>query len=116
MKTNPNLCQLIADLKKASAQEKAGIWKRIASDLAKSSSRRRVVNIAKINRYASEDETVIVPGKVLGVGTLEKKITVSAYQFSAQAKSKIIDAKGRCMTIPELMKSNLKGTKVRILG
>jgi len=40
------------------------------------------VNLGRIERYAQEDETVVVPGKVLGSGVLEKNVTVAAVDFS----------------------------------
>jgi len=56
-----------------------------------------------------------VPGKVLGTGELNKKITVAAYTFSEQAVQKI-NAKGKCLSIKELVEKNPKGNKVRIMG
>ena len=61
-------------------------------------------------------DVIIVPGKVLSVGTLSKNITIAALQFSADAQRKIVDAKGKIMTIPELLQQNPEGKNVRILG
>ena len=105
---------LIADLKKHSLTSK--LWKRIAKDLSKSTRQRRVVNLYKINKYAREGETIIVPGKVLSIGEIEKKVNVAAYQFSTQAKTKIEDKQGSAITIKELLEKNPDGKKVRILG
>ena len=114
--TNENLKQLIQELKKESSSLKAGIWKRIASDLSKSTRQRRIVNVSKLNRCAQKDETIIVPGKVLGSGALNQSITVAAFSFSESAKKIITEAKGKCITIPELMKTNPTGKNVRIIG
>ena len=85
-------------------------------DLKKSSRQRRVVNIYKINRYAKEGETIVVPGKVLSVGDMEKKVDVAAINFSNGAKEKIVNANGKAMSLRELLQSNPEGKKVRILG
>ncbi len=114
--TNTHLAQLIADLKKASNQNDVDLWKRIAVDLERPTRQRRIVNLSRISRYCDENEVIVVPGKVLGSGEIDKKITVAAYQFSEQAIQKIKDAKGVSMQISELVKKNPKAQKVRIIG
>ena len=91
-------------------------WRRIVKDLKKPSRQRRVVNLYKINQCVKEGETIIVPGKVLSVGDLDKKVDVAALNFSNGAKEKIVGANGKAMTIKELLQINPEGKKVRILG
>lgn len=112
---NRNAKSLIDSLRKLSIEQKVNIWKRIASDLEKPSRQRRIVNLSKIDQYAKENETVIVPGKVLGNGELSKSVTVAAFSFSEQAKDKI-SKKGSFLSINELAQKNPKGSRVRILG
>ena len=57
-----------------------------------------------------------VPGKVLGAGRIDHPINVAAFAFSEQAKSKILEAKGKCLSFSELVEKNPKGTNVKILG
>ena len=57
---------------------------------------------------------MVVPGKVLGSGTLGHSLTVAAYSFSTSAVEAIKAAKGKTITIPELMKQKPK--KLRIIG
>jgi len=85
-------------------------------DIKKPSRQRRTVNIYKINKSARDGETIVVPGKVLSVGDLSKKVDVAALTFSAEAKRKIEDANGKVMSITELLQNNPEGKKVRILG
>ncbi len=113
--TNKNLSNLISELKELSIKEKVNVWKRIANDLSKPTRQRRKTNIYKINKYTKEDEIALVPGKVLGLGELSKKITVAAFQYSDVAKEKI-NKIGKAITIKELIKQNPKGKKVRIIG
>jgi len=110
--TNLELKNLIKSLKKLSAKENVNIWKRISKDLERPTRQRRKVNIYKINKHIKEGETAIIPGKVLSLGELNKKVTVAAYQFSDAARNKIEKA----ISIQGLMKSNPKGKKVRIIG
>ena len=112
---NPQLKLLIQQLKKQAIEQKVLLWKRIASDLEGPARNQRVVNVYKIEQYAKPNETVLVPGKVLGTGELNKKVTVAAYSFSEEAKKKI-SGKGVAMSISELVEKNPKGKGVRILG
>lgn len=111
---NKNLQQLICDLKKKSIDEDSGIWKRLAVDLEKSTRQRRVVNLSRINLFTKDNDVIVVPGKVLASGIIDHKLTVAAFNFSSQAKEKILEAKGQCLSIDELMDKKLKG--VRIIG
>jgi len=116
MKTNPKLQELVIELKKKSIDEKVKIWKRIAQEMEKSTSRRRVVNLSRISRYTKANDIIIIPGKVLGSGDLSHKLKIAAYQFSTSASEKIKKAGCEELSIEQLMKENSKGEKVRIIG
>lgn len=107
---------LIADLKSASHSQKAPLWTRLAKELARPSRQRRVVNLSRLNRFTQANEIIVVPGKVLGSGTLNHSLTVAAQSFSGSAKTAIEQAKGKAITINELLKQSPKGQKVRIIG
>ena len=108
--------QLILELKKKSSELKVKLWKRIAKELQKPSRRQRKVNLYKINKHTKKDETALVPGKVLSLGNLDKKITIAALSFSDKALEKIKAANAKPITIKELLKTNPKANKVRIIG
>jgi len=55
--------------------------------------------VSKINRYAAEGKTVVVPGKVLGDGELAKPVVVVAFTFSERAKDKIERAGGKAIAL-----------------
>ena len=114
-KTDPALIALIGDLKAKERENGAAIWRDIAKRLEKPKSNWAETNLSKLDRYAKDGETIIVPGKVLAAGSISKKITVAAYGFSAKAESGIKAAGGKTMTIAALMAENPKGSKVRIL-
>jgi large subunit ribosomal protein L18e len=113
---NPILLGLIAELKKRSNIQKVNIWKRVAADLEKPTRQRRVVNLSSINRYTKENEIIIIPGKVLGAGDLSHKLTISAFQFSDEAKEKIEKAGSKAVPLLELSKDSPQGKKIRIIG
>ena len=114
-KTNPKLIELIRNLKEKSYQEDVKIWKDIAKRLERSNRRHAEVNISKINRYSSPDETILVPGKILGSGQLDHKVNVVAMGFSKKAEEKIDAAGGKCLNITEILDENPKGSKIRII-
>lgn len=114
-KTNPRLVNLITRLKEEGRSQEAHIWRDIATKLESSASRYAEVNISKINRYAIEGETILVPGKVLGTGTLQQPVKIAALNFSKSAMGKILQANGSYMTIEELLSDNPTGSRIRIL-
>ena len=115
IKTNPNLIELIDKLKKKSKSEDAAIWKDVADRLGRSNRRTSEVNLSDINRHAEADETILVPGKVLSNGELDKKVNVVALKFSAKAQEKIESAGGECISIDEIIETNPKGSNIRII-
>jgi large subunit ribosomal protein L18e len=113
--TNPELIQLIKQLKKESREKDAPIWLDIAEQLAQPRSQRAAVNLSSINRNTKRDETVIVPGKILATGSLSHPITVAAFSISEQAKAKLDAIKAKYLTIPELVAANPKGSNIKII-
>lgn len=113
---NPHTRTLISELKKLSAEKKAPIWKRVALELERPSRQRREVNLSRLQSYTNDKEIALVPGKVLGAGDLDKKITVAAWKFSGEAFNKIQAAGSKAISIPQLMKENPAGRRVRIIG
>jgi len=85
--TNLNLRRLIRKLEKT----KRPIFRYVAELLAKPTRRRKafVVDLEKIDRLAKDGETIIIPGKVLGSGNLNKKVRVVAFRFSESARKKL---------------------------
>jgi len=113
--TNPILKKLIEDIRNQGYKEKIPFLIEIAKKLEKSRRKKPEVNLSKLNRVCKENETVIVPGKVLSSGILKKPLTVVAASFSMSAIEKIQKAGGKAISIRELIKDNPKGTNVRIV-
>ena len=114
--SNPILLHLIIELKKKSNEQNANIWKRVAIDLERSTRQRRVVNLSSISRYTKENEVIVVPGKVLGSGSLSHRLTISAFQFSGGAKEKIEKVGAKIVPLLDLSKENPSGKGIRIIG
>jgi len=113
-KTNPTLQNLIAELKSVSRESGANVWQDVADRLEKPRRTHAEVNLGTIERYAQEDETVVVPGKVLGSGVLEKNVTVAAVDFSGTAQQKI-DQAGEAVSLEQFLEQNPDGTDVRVI-
>jgi len=94
----------------------APIWKALAERLEKSKHKRCVVNLSHINRHTEDSETVTVPGKVLGAGTLDHKVSIAAFCFSEEARRRIEAAGGACLTFSALVEKNPKGENLKIIG
>ncbi|WP_290816220.1 50S ribosomal protein L18e [Halovivax sp.] len=114
-KTNPRLTDLIAELKSASRSSDADVWRDVADRLEKPRANHAEVNLGRIERYAREEETVVVPGKVLGSGRLRKNVTVAAVDFSSSAATKI-DQVGETVPLEQLLEENPEGSNVRVIA
>ena len=114
-KTNPRLGSLIAELKSTARESGADVWNDVADRLEKPRRTHAEVNLGRIERYAREDETVIVPGKVLGSGALQKNVTIAAVDFSSSAETKIEAADGRTMRLEQAVEQNPEGSNVRVI-
>ncbi len=115
-KTNPHILDLVSGLKKQSREKEVPLWRDIATRLLRPTRQYTEVNLSRLNRYTKDKDLVLVPGKVLGAGEIDHKLTVAALGFSTGAKDKITAAGGSCLTIEELMSQNPDGSKVRIMG
>lgn len=110
--TNPYLSGLVRELEKS----KSNFWKVIAEKLNKPTRQRIEVNLSDIERHADKDAVLLVPGVVLAGGELTKPVTIAAWKFSGSAEGKVKKAKGKIMTINELMKEKPKGEGVKVIS
>jgi large subunit ribosomal protein L18e len=113
-KTNPRLRSLVADLKSTARESDAGVWQDVADRLEKPRRTHAEVNLGRIERYARPDETVVVPGKVLGSGVLETEVTVAAVDFSSSARRKVERA-GEAVSLEQVLADNPEGSGVRVI-
>lgn len=114
-KSNPRLLGLLTALKKHSYENNAPIWKDTARRLGKPRRNWAEVNVSRISRYAGEGEIILVPGRLLGAGRIDKSVIVASFYASDTARRKIVASGGRVLTIEELMSENPKGSGIRIM-
>ena len=108
-KTNSELVETIL---KAAKNEK---WFRIAEIISGPRRKRMNLNLDEIDNIANDGETIVVPGKVLSQGELNKKIKIVALNFSENAKEKLSRSKKDFATIEEEIKKNPDGKGIRII-
>jgi large subunit ribosomal protein L18e len=114
--SNPHHQNLIVELKKKAIVDNSQFWKRLATDLEVPTRNRRVVNLSRINRFTKGNEFIVVPGKVLGSGVIDHKVTVAALSFSEGAVEKLKKQNCELLSIDDLIKKNPKLSDVRIIG
>ena len=114
--TNEDLIDLVHFLRRSAVKNKSRVWRAAADQLERSKTRRREVNISRLARFTSSGDTVLVPGKVLGSGTISHPVKVAAFNFSSLAAKAVTEAGGECLSIRELVESNPSGAGIRLLG
>lgn len=108
-KTNSVLVETIIAAKKKEA------WKKVAEMLTAPRRKRMDVNLERIEKETKAGETIVVPGKVLSQGEMDKKIKVVALSFSEKAKEKLLNSKCEALTILDEIKKNPDAKNIKIL-
>lgn len=97
------------------AAKRNDAWRRVAQAVSGSRRQYAAVNLDRLEREAENGDTFIVTGKVLGTGTLTKKLRICALYFSATALRKIKQAKGEAVRLIDEIAKNPKAEGVLIL-
>lgn len=105
-KTNPILVKTIRICKKNPK------WLEIAHILSGPRKKRVNKNIGEINK---EGEDIVIPGKVLSQGEIDKKIKVVALSFSEKAKEKLLKVKCEVSNIFQEIQKNPDAKGIKIL-
>ncbi|MFH1126377.1 MAG: 50S ribosomal protein L18e [Candidatus Altiarchaeota archaeon] len=113
---DPSRIELIQQLEDTAKKEQSGLWASVAKKLGRNRRNRSEVNLYRINKYTTKGDIIVVPGKVLGDGVIEHQVDVAAYRFTSSAAKKISDAGGKIFKITDLVKSNPKGSRIKIIG
>lgn len=91
------------------------IWRRVSRRLMKPKRSHRIeANLARLNKNTKEGDVVVIPGKVLGGGDLDHKITVASLKASQSAKEKLAQAECELIDIPTLLDRNPEGSGVKL--
>ena len=104
---------LVETIKLAKKNEK---WLKVASLLSTPRKDRAQVNLDEIDKDSKEGDIIVIPGKVLSQGELNKKIKIVAIGFSESAKEKILKSKCEAIYMIEEIKKNPKANGIKILN
>lgn len=107
-KTNPVLVETIIAAKKAKQ------WNKVAELISSSRKQHIHMNLNEIDSKSESGETIVLSGKVLSQGDLNKKIKMVALGISDKAEEKLKKSGSEFKTILEEIKSNpdAKGIKI----
>ncbi len=101
-----NVKDWLTALADASRSEKdKNLWRRVHRLSAVPSRSRHSVNLYKINRYTSEGDNIVVPGKVLSEGSLDHKVNIAAIEFSRPALERIRDSNSSVVELKKMLKA-----------
>ena len=116
MRDNITRLKLAHALEKQSKGDKRKVWKDISRKISGPRQNRSTVNVSEISKNTIDGAKVLVAGKVLGNGDIDHKVTVGAYSFSSQAKSKIAGSGGKCLLLEEFMSDTKLAKGVQLIG
>ena len=112
MKSNNAIRSQAVMLERKGRKEKSALWRDAAKYLGAPKSTETVVNISRLSRAGDGKAPLLVPGKVLGTGSLDKKLVVGAFTFSTSARAKIESAGGEAIGIEEFTSRYPNGSGV----
>ena len=107
---------MVKTLRGASKKNNAPIWEKLADLALKPTRAKRTLNLGQINKFASDNDVIIVPGKVLGTGSLSHKITLCSFSISASGAKKVVESGGKVLDISQIIKNHPTGKGVKIIG
>jgi len=108
-KTNEYLVDTIIACKKSEP------WILVAKKISKPRRIMSDLNLDEIDKMSKDNDTIIIPGKVLGYGSIKKKIKISALSYSESAKKKLRDKKIEFNLIIDQIKSDPDAKGIKIL-
>ena len=93
---------------------KRRIWKKVSKKLSGPRRERIEANLYRINKKTKENDVIVVPGKVLGVGEIDHKLTIACLNCSKTARKKIESSGSKLLSIEELLEQNPEGKEVKV--
>ncbi len=108
-KTDPRLAAAIYLAIKSPA------WLKLAKMLSQSTRKHSSVNLAEIDKQTSMGDTILVPGKVLSVGEITKKIKICSFGISKEALERLSKTRSEWVHILDEIKKNPRAEGLKII-
>ncbi len=93
---------------------KRRIWKKVSKKLSGPRREKIEANLYRINNKTKENDVIVVPGKVLGIGEIDHKLTIACLTCSKTARKKIETSGSKLLSIEELLEQNPEGKDVKV--
>ncbi|MHA1241100.1 MAG: 50S ribosomal protein L18e [Promethearchaeota archaeon] len=93
---------------------KQRIWKKVSKKLSGPRREKVEANLYRINKKTKENDVIVVPGKVLGIGEIDHKLTIACLTCSKTARKKIETSGSKLLSIEELLEQNPEGKDVKV--
>jgi len=95
---------------------KRRIWRDVSKRINKPRQNKVEVNLYKINNKTKDGDVIVVPGKILGMGSLDHTVIIACLNASKSAKQIIenSETKSKIISIEELLEMNPSGSNVKI--
>jgi large subunit ribosomal protein L18e len=111
MTGNPNSISTrntLAFVERHARTTKKAVWKDLVKRLKRAHRNRTSVNLWKLDMLAKKfkGKIFVVPGKVLGKGNLNEKVTVIALEYSETARAKI-NSKGTALSFDDAVQKKV---------
>ena len=108
-KTNPEIAATIL------LASKTPSWLKYAKLLSAPTRKHVSVNLDEIDKHAKTADTILVPGKILSLGNITKKIRVCSFSISKAAKGKLKETKSDWLPIIKEIKENSRAEGIKII-
>ncbi|PIN85823.1 MAG: 50S ribosomal protein L18e [Candidatus Diapherotrites archaeon CG11_big_fil_rev_8_21_14_0_20_37_9] len=109
--------EIIVGLEKTGKSTSKQIWKDLAEKLNRATRQRSKVNVFQLNKLAKKNKgkILVVPGKVLGTGSIDEVIEVACLSCSDSAREKIESMEGKVIELSSLVNSKTEAKKMVII-
>jgi len=93
---------------------KRRVWKKVSKKLSGPRREKIEANLYRINKKTKENDVIVVPGKILGIGEIDHKLTIACLNCSKTARKKIETSGSKLLSIEELLEQNPEGKDVKV--
>ncbi len=90
-------------------------WMEIAQIISGSTRKYPSVNLKDINKKSADGDTIVIPGKVIGAGELNKRIKICAVKFSSSALDKMKTSKSEAVTLVDEIRKNPRAQGIKVI-
>ena len=108
-KTNPRVASAIF------LATKNPKWLKLAKLLSQSTRKHSSINLEQIDKQTSLGDTVLVPGKVLAVGEITKKVKSCSFGISKEALERLTKTRSEWINILDEIKKNPNAEGLKII-